>query len=48
MRVSPEIRAYYQRVMRRKGRKDARVATARKLATITWYVWNEQRFYEIR
>ena len=46
--TSPELRAYHDRIRRRKGAGDARVATARKLACITWYVWTEQRLYEIR
>jgi transposase len=48
IRVSPELRSYYERIKRRKGKKDARVATARKLAEITWHVWIEERFYEVR
>ena len=46
--ASPELRFYHQRIKRRKGAGDARVATARKLACITWHVWTEQRFYEVR
>jgi len=46
--TSPELRAYHDRIRRRKSAGDARVATARKLACITWYVWTEQRLYEIR
>lgn len=48
LRSSPEIRSYYERIKRRKGSKDSRVATARKLAEIAWYVWSEGRFYEVR
>ena len=29
----------------RRGVKDARTATARKLAELTWTVWKEQRCY---
>lgn len=47
-RVSPELRLYYEGIKRRKGPKDARVATARKLAEIAWHVWSEERFYEMR
>lgn len=46
--ASSELRLYHQRIKRRKGAGDARVATARKLATITWHVLTEQRLYEIR
>lgn len=48
IKVSPELRSYYERIKRRKGSKDARVATARKLAEIAWHVWSEERFYEMR
>jgi len=48
VRVSPEIRVYYERIKNRKGTKDARVATARRIAEITWKVWSEDRFYETR
>jgi len=47
-RVSPKLRSYYERIKRRKGSKDARVATARKLAEIAWHVWSEERPYEMR
>ncbi len=47
-RVSPSLRAFYERIARKNGKKDARVATARKLAEIVWHVWTEQRFYEVR
>ena len=46
--TSLELRSYHERIKRRKGAGDARVATARKLAQISWYVWSEQRLYEIR
>jgi len=48
IRVSPELRSYYERIKGRKGAKDARVATARKLAEIAWHVWTEERPYEMR
>lgn len=48
IRVSPELRSYYERIKRKKGTKDARVATARKLAEIAWHVWTEERPYEVR
>jgi transposase len=47
-RVSPELRAFHERIARKNGKKAARVATARKLAEIVWHVWTEQRFYEVR
>ncbi|MDI6892098.1 MAG: IS110 family transposase [Actinomycetota bacterium] len=47
IRISSELKSYYERLKRRKGTKDARVATARKLAEICWYVWTEERFYEV-
>ena len=46
--TSSELRFYYERIKRRKGAGDARVATARKLACITWHVLTEQRLYEVR
>ena len=48
MKVSPWLRSYYQRIKVRKGAKDARVATARKLAELIWSVWTEKRYYEER
>jgi len=45
---SPWLRRYYQRIKVRRGAKDARTATARKLAEIIWTVWTEQRPYEER
>ena len=38
----------YQRIKRRRGVKDAKIATARKIAQIVWTVWTEQRCYEER
>ena len=42
---SPWLRRYYQRIKARKGVKDARTATARKLAELVWTVWTEKRCY---
>lgn len=47
-RRSPWLRRYYQRLKTRRGAKDARTATARKLAELAWKVWSEQRCYEER
>jgi transposase len=43
---SPWLRRYYERIKARRGPKDARVATARKLAELVWTVWTERRKYE--
>lgn len=48
IRSSPYLRAYYLRIKARRGAKDARTATARKLAELTWTVWTERRSYEER
>jgi transposase len=45
IRVSPRLRRYYDRIKHRRGAKDARTATARKLAELVWVVWTEQRCY---
>jgi len=46
---SPWLRRYYERIKRRLGSKDARTATARKLAELVWTVWTERRpYYEVR
>lgn len=45
VRKSPYLRRYYERMKTRRGRKDARTATARKLAELVWIVWTEQRRY---
>ena len=45
---SPWLRRYYERIKRRRGSRDACVATARKLAELAWTVWTEKRFYEER
>jgi transposase len=45
VRTSPSLACFYQKIKLRRGVKDARTATARKLAELTWTVWNEQRCY---
>lgn len=44
-RSSPWLKNYYERIKRRRGAKDARTATARKLAELVWTVWTEKRYY---
>jgi transposase len=46
VRSSPYLRGYYTRIKARRGTKDARTATARKLAELAWTVWTERRPYE--
>ena len=49
IRKSPWLRRYYQGIKHRRGAKDARTATARKLAELVWTVWTERRpYYEVR
>lgn len=48
IRCSPYLRGYYLRIKARRGTKDARTATARKLAELCWAVWTERREYEER
>lgn len=48
IRVSPRLRIFYEKLKKRKGVKEAQVATARKLAEIIWHIWTEDRLYEIR
>lgn len=43
IRWSPFCRRYYDKIKARLGAKEARTATARKLAELTWTVWTEQR-----
>jgi transposase len=45
IRKSPYVRRYYERIRARLGRKDARTATARKLAELAWTIWVERRCY---
>ena len=42
---SPYLNRSYQKIAARRGAKDARTATARKLAELVWSVWTEQRCY---
>jgi transposase len=46
VRSSQFIRDHYLKVKSRRGTKDARCSTARKLAEITYTVWSEQRCWE--
>ncbi len=46
IRTSPFLRRYYAQLKARRGVKDARTATARKLAELAWTVWTERRCYE--
>jgi transposase len=41
--ASPFLRRYYEKLKARLGPKEARTATARKLAELTWTVWTERR-----
>jgi len=45
LRASPSLRRFHARIKARRGAKDARVATARKLAELAWTVWTEGRIY---
>jgi transposase len=45
LRASTSLRMYYAQLKARRGAKDARVATARKLAELIWTVWTERRRY---
>ena len=46
VRSSDFIRDHYMRVKSRRGTKDARCSTARKIAEITYTVWSEGRCWE--
>jgi transposase len=48
IRHSAFLRHHYERLKARRGTKDARVSTARKLAQLAWTVWRERRCYEER
>jgi transposase len=43
IRWSPFCRRYYDKIKGRLGAKEARTATARKLAELTWTIWTERR-----
>lgn len=45
-RSSPFLRRYYEKIKARLGAKEARTATARKLAELAWTVWTEQRCWQ--
>lgn len=45
IRKSSMLRRYYDKIKARRGCKDARTATARKLAELAWTVWIERRCY---
>ena len=47
LRASASLRKYYDQIKTRRGAKDARVATARKLAELAWTVWTERRCYRV-
>lgn len=46
VRGSPCLRRFYEQLQRRRGAKDARTATARKLADLVWTVWTERRCWQ--
>ncbi len=48
IRSSRWLRRYYMSIRTRRGAKDARTATARKLAQLVWTIWTEERMYENR
>ena len=48
VRCNATLRAHYAGVKSRRGAADARMATARKIATLVWHVWKETRPYEQR
>jgi len=45
IRVDFDLRCFYERLARRKGANKAKVAAARRLLTIIYKVWKEQRNY---
>jgi transposase len=45
IRADFDLRCFYERLARRKGANKAKVATARRLLTIIYIVWKEQRNY---
>lgn len=40
------LRRHYEAIKARRGAKDARTSTARKLAELVWTIWTEKRCYE--
>jgi transposase len=47
-RSSAWLKSYYLGIKSRRCAKDARIATARKIACLIWSVWTEGRAYEHR
>ena len=45
IRADFDLRCFYERLARRKGANKAKVATARRLLTIIYKVWKEERSY---
>jgi transposase len=45
IRKDPDVYRYYRRLARRKGANTAKVATARRLLSIVYRVWKEERSY---
>ncbi|HXX39049.1 MAG TPA: IS110 family transposase [bacterium] len=48
IRCSATLRTHYEGIKARRGAKDARTSTARKIAELTWIVWTQCRCYEER
>jgi len=48
VRSDPDLHAYYERIMIKKGRNAAKVASARRLLTIVYRVLTQGRLYERR
>ncbi len=47
VRSDPELGAYYQKIKARKGANPAKIATARRLATIVYRVLSRERAYRV-
>lgn len=47
VRSDPEVGAYYQKVKARKGANPAKIATARRLATIIYRILSQKRSYRV-
>lgn len=48
IRRDPSLRAFYQKLKKRKGANPAKVATARRLLTIVFKVLKDKRMFEVR
>src|SRR5262249_54018658 len=48
IRLDAELRAYYEGIKARKGPNPAKIATARRIATIVFRVLKQKRPYEVR